>query len=103
MADVLSLLRLLPSFIVVSFVKPGRAYEVKDLKPDIHPKVNMIEVRCACGATYQVLSARKEMKLDLCSDCHPFFTGRRNIIDVTGRVEKFERRAALAAKTAKAK
>ena len=78
-------------------------YEVNVLKPDIHPKIDVIEVKCACGATYSVLSTRKEMKLDLCSACHPFFTGRRTIVDTTGRVEKFERRAALAAKDKKEK
>jgi large subunit ribosomal protein L31 len=76
---------------------------VEDLKPNIHPKVEIIEVKCACGALYQVLSTRKEMRLDLCSACHPFFTGKRTIIDITGRVEKFERRAALAEKSTKTK
>ena len=55
-----------------------------------------VEARCACGATYRVLSTRKEVKIDLCSACHPFFTGKRTILDTRGRVEKFEKRASLA-------
>jgi len=73
------------------------------LKPGIHPKTELIDVKCACGATYKVLSTRKEMRLDLCSACHPFFTGKRTIVDTAGRVEKFERRAARAAKSKKEK
>ncbi len=71
------------------------------MKKDIHPVFQEIEVKCACGAVYKLQSTRKEMRLDLCSACHPFFTGKRTILDTTGRVEKFERRAARAAQTKK--
>ncbi|MEP0814104.1 MAG: 50S ribosomal protein L31 [bacterium] len=66
------------------------------MKKNFHPELAEVEARCACGATYKVLSTRKELKIDLCSACHPFFTGKRTIVDTTGRVEKFERRAAMA-------
>ena len=71
------------------------------MKKDIHPVMQEIDVKCACGATYKLMSTRKEMRLDLCSACHPFFTGKRTILDTTGRVEKFERRAARAAQSKK--
>lgn len=66
------------------------------MKKKIHPEMFEVDARCACGATYRVISTRKDVKIDLCSACHPFFTGRRSILDITGRVEKFEKRAALA-------
>lgn len=70
---------------------------MKELKKKIHPELYEISVKCACGEKYNLLSTRKEMRLDLCSACHPFFTGKRTIVDTAGRVEKFERRAKLAA------
>jgi large subunit ribosomal protein L31 len=62
------------------------------MKDKIHPKYVLATVSCACGNTFKVRSTKKEMRLEICSDCHPFFTGKQKFIDTTGRVEKFRQR-----------
>jgi large subunit ribosomal protein L31 len=62
------------------------------MKPGIHPEYQEITVHCACGETWQTRSTRKELRLEICSKCHPFFTGKQKLIDTAGRVEKFNRR-----------
>lgn len=63
------------------------------MKKGIHPELKMATVTCACGETFQVLSVRDEIKVEICSKCHPFFTGKKKIVDTAGRVEKFIQRA----------
>ena len=73
------------------------------MKPGIHPKYQEIEVRCACGATFKTRSTKSELHLDICNQCHPFFTGRQKLIDTEGRVERFTKRfGAQSAETRKA-
>jgi large subunit ribosomal protein L31 len=62
------------------------------VKPGIHPKYEEVEVRCACGNTFKTRSTKKELHLEICSNCHPFFTGRQKLIDTEGRVERFTKR-----------
>ena len=62
------------------------------MKPGIHPEYNEVMVHCACGAQWPTRSTRKEMRLEICSQCHPFFTGKQKLVDTAGRVEKFNRR-----------
>jgi len=63
------------------------------MKEKIHPVFyNDAEVICACGARFTTGSTRKEMRVELCSKCHPFFTGERKMMDTAGRVERFKRR-----------
>lgn len=62
------------------------------MKPDIHPQLNLVTVVCACGNTFQTHSTKDELRLEICSDCHPFFTGRQKLIDSAGRVERFQKR-----------
>ncbi len=63
------------------------------MKPDIHPKYYQATVTCAsCHTTYTVGSTRPEMRVDVCSSCHPFFTGKQTIIDTAGQVERFQKR-----------
>ena len=63
------------------------------MKEKIHPVYfKDAEVICACGARFTTGSTRKEMKVELCSKCHPFFTGERKMMDTAGRVERFKRR-----------
>ncbi len=66
------------------------------MKTGIHPELKIATVTCACGNTFQVLSVREKISVEVCSQCHPFFTGRRTIVDTTGRVERFMQRAARA-------
>src|SRR5437763_9568672 len=79
------------------------------VKEGIHPKYHDIEARCACGATWKTRSTKPELHLEICNNCHPFFTGRQKLIDTEGRVERFTKRFGVqtsetrkaAAKTAK--
>jgi large subunit ribosomal protein L31 len=73
------------------------------VKPGIHPKYQEVEVRCACGNTFTTRSTKTELHLEICSNCHPFFTGRQKLIDTEGRVERFTKRfGAQSAETRKA-
>lgn len=60
------------------------------MKDGIHPTYYETVVTCGCGATFKTHSTRKELKVDICSQCHPFFTGRLKYVDTAGRIEKFQ-------------
>ncbi len=62
------------------------------MKGKIHPKYYNAKVRCACGNEFEIGSTQKEIKVEICSKCHPFFTGKQKLVDTAGRVEKFYRR-----------
>lgn len=65
------------------------------MRADIHPEVKMVEVHCACGNTFPTRSTADELRLELCNECHPFFTGKQKLVDTAGRVERFRRRYGL--------
>ena len=66
------------------------------MKEKIHPKFyDDATVTCACGNTFTTGSTKKELKVEVCSNCHPFFTGERRIMDTAGRVERFKKRYKL--------
>jgi large subunit ribosomal protein L31 len=62
------------------------------LKKGIHPEYKVSSITCACGHVFQVRSTVGDLKLDICSNCHPFFTGKQKFIDTAGRVEQFRKR-----------
>ena len=62
------------------------------MKPEIHPNYYEAKVRCACGNEFTVGSTQKEIRLDICSKCHPFFTGKQKFVDTAGRVDKYFRK-----------
>ena len=62
------------------------------MKKDIHPKYVKATISCACGNSFETGSTKKNMKVEICSVCHPFFTGKQKIIDTAGRVERFNRK-----------
>lgn len=67
------------------------------MKKDIHPPyVREARVRCACGATFTIGSTKKLIEIEICSRCHPFYTGKGKIVDTAGRVERFRARAGKA-------
>lgn len=69
----------------------------KHMKEKIHPQYyEKATVRCACGNTFTIGSTRQEIQVEICSRCHPFYTGEEKLIDVAGRVEKFKARRAKA-------
>ncbi len=71
------------------------------MKPEIHPNYREINVQCACGETFKTRSTRKDdLHIEICSACHPFFTGRQKLIDTAGRVDRFNRRYGRASEVA---
>lgn len=64
------------------------------MKKDIHPKYYNAKVQCACGNNFSIGSTKEFIEVEICSKCHPFFTGKGKIVDTMGRVEKFRKRAA---------
>lgn len=65
------------------------------MKKDIHPEYNVAIVTCACGETFETGSTKKQLRVELCSKCHPFFTGRQKFVDTGGRVDRFNRKYGL--------
>ena len=64
------------------------------MKAGIHPDYKEVKVVCACGESFTTRSTRPDIHLDICSKCHPFFTGKQKIVDAEGRVEKFKKKYA---------
>ncbi len=62
------------------------------MKEGIHPELHLVTVTCSCGNSFQTHSTKKELRLELCNECHPFYTGQQKLIDSAGRVERFKRR-----------
>ena len=65
------------------------------MKEGIHPSYQEVDVRCACGNTFKTRSTKPDLHLEICSACHPFFTGRQKLIDTEGRVERFNKKFGL--------
>ncbi len=67
------------------------------MKADIHPNYKVVTVQCACGETFQTGSTKNVdvLKVDICSKCHPYFTGKQKLVDASGRVDKFKKRYSL--------
>ena len=68
--------------------------KIRTMKPDIHPEYREITASCSCGHSFKTFSTlgKDELKLDVCAECHPFYTGKQKISDTAGRVERFRRR-----------
>lgn len=64
------------------------------MKEKIHPQYQEVKVTCACGNTFVTRSTKKELKVEICSKCHPFFSGKQKFIDTAGRIEKFTKKYA---------
>ena len=62
------------------------------MKENIHPKYETVKVRCACGNEFETRSTKKDILVDICSKCHPFFTGKQKLVDTGGRVDRFNKR-----------
>jgi large subunit ribosomal protein L31 len=62
------------------------------MKEDIHPEVKSARIECACGNVIETRSIRGDFKIDICSACHPFFTGKQKLLDTEGRVQRFNRK-----------
>ena len=66
--------------------------EVKIMKEGIHPKYQKVTVTCVCGNTFVTGSTKKELRVEICSKCHPFYTGKQKLVDAGGRVDRFKKR-----------
>lgn len=73
------------------------------MKPGIHPEYKVATVTCACGNTFQTRSTASDLRVEICSACHPFFTGRQKLVDSAGRVEKFMQKYGLSDKQKESK
>ncbi len=67
------------------------------MKAEIHPKYGPADVSCACGNVFSTRSTRNLLKVEICSNCHPFFTGKHKVVDTAGRIERFNRKYAKVA------
>lgn len=65
------------------------------MKEGIHPKYVKATVRCACGNTFETGSTKEDLRVEICSKCHPFFSGKQKLVDTGGRVERFKKRYGL--------
>ena len=68
------------------------------VKNDIHPQIQKIAITCACGSKFDALSTQKSLHVEICSNCHPFYTGKQKLVDTAGRVDKFRARQEAAKK-----
>ena len=66
------------------------------MKQGIHPETKAVPVRCICGSEFTTISQRDSISVEVCSQCHPFFTGQKRVVDTAGRVERFVNRAGRA-------
>jgi large subunit ribosomal protein L31 len=64
----------------------------KPMKPEIHPQYQQVNVHCACGEEFTTGSTKPELRVDICSKCHPFFTGKQKLVDTAGRIDRFQRK-----------
>ena len=65
---------------------------VTGMKEGRHPQYEKVTIKCACGAEFETRSTKKDIRLDICSKCHPFFTGKQKLVDTGGRVDRFKKR-----------
>ena len=64
------------------------------MKAEIHPKYEQTQITCACGNVIEVGSTKTEIRVEICSKCHPFFTGKQKLVDTAGRIERFRKKYA---------
>ena len=62
------------------------------MKANIHPQYKQTQIRCACGEVIEVGSTKENIRVDICSKCHPFYTGKQKLVDTGGRVDKFKKK-----------
>jgi large subunit ribosomal protein L31 len=77
---------------------PGRktVLRFRAMKADTHPDYPVVTITCSCGNTFETRSTKGDYRVELCSNCHPFYTGTQKLIDIGGRVERFNKRRARA-------
>ena len=76
--------------------RPGAMLRCPAMKADTHPDYPVVTITCSCGNSFETRSTKGDYSVELCSNCHPFYTGTQKLIDVGGRVERFNKRRAKA-------
>jgi len=79
----------------IRFVRYAAVKEVNMMKEGIHPNYQPTTIKCACGEIIETGSTKKDIKIEICSKCHPFYTGKQKLVDTSGRVDKFNRKFGL--------
>lgn len=79
----------------ICFAKIEVTKEVNVMKEGIHPNYQQTTIRCACGEVIETGSTKKDIKVEICSKCHPFYTGKQKLVDTSGRVDKFNKKFGL--------
>lgn len=80
-------------FCILVYWNCSKGFPLDNMKSGIHPAYNEVNVTCACGNTFKTRSTHKgDIRVEICSSCHPFFTGRQKLVDTAGRIERFERK-----------
>ena len=80
---------------------PATVERRNTMKPEIHPSYAPVQVTCSCGNTFVTRSTKAEVHVEVCSNCHPFYTGKQKLVDTGGRVERFQRRLEKAERAAR--
>jgi len=70
------------------------------MKEGIHPQYQVVTIQCACGNSFQTRSTRKELTVDICNQCHPFYTGKQRLVDTAGRIDRFRKKYGQPSKSA---
>lgn len=83
---------MIKSFLRLKKAKKRMRKRGEIMKDKIHPKYGTATVRCVCGETFETGSVKKELKVEICSKCHPFYTGKQKLVDTGGRVDRFKKR-----------
>jgi len=76
----------------VSCLTPKTITKGNKMRKGIHPEYKDCEVTCACGNKFEIRSTKEKMTIDICNECHPFFTGSEKVVDAAGRIEKFKKK-----------
>ena len=88
-------LHLLKACVRITLARNYSRKEVNMMKEGIHPNYQQTTIRCACGEIIETGSTKKDIKIEICSKCHPFYTGKQKLVDTSGRVDKFNRKFGL--------
>lgn len=90
------MLQFFSGYAIILLLMLGLPKEVTYMKEAIHPKYEETTITCACGEVIHTRSTKKDIHVEICSKCHPFFTGKQKLVDTGGRVDRFKRRFGMA-------
>ena len=88
-------MQLFAAYASIHFARKITVKEVNMMKEGIHPNYQQTTIKCACGEVIETGSTKKDIRIEICSKCHPFYTGKQKLVDTSGRVDKFNRKFGL--------